>query len=115
MILGIANAARETGRKREYEAMGDVLQGLAFPGQAVRAGGSSMVAPLQVTTAMTGEAANSLINSLTIAQTPNQVARILSGYLGIPEEQLAAQFGPAQGPAVTGAGAGLGYQTLGKP
>lgn len=115
MILGIANAARETGRERQYEAMQDLLEGLSFPGKAVRAAGSTAVAPLQVTTAMTGELANTLINALTIAKTPNEVARILSGFLGIPEGQLAKQFGPAISPTVTGAGAGLGYQTLGRP
>jgi hypothetical protein len=120
MLLGLASAGRQAGRKRMAETKEDVLSNLAFPGQAIMAGGSSLlapgvvatealkqpgelirgagsslVAPLEVTSGLTGEALNTLINSLTIAQTPNQVSRLLGQFLGIPQQQLTEQMGPA--------------------
>ena len=120
MILGIAGAGRQAGRRVAGETREDIVSNLAFPGQAIMAGGSSMlapgivatealaqpgqliraagssyVAPLEVASAATGEVLNTLVNALTIAQTPNQVARLLGQYLGIPQQELTAQLGPA--------------------
>jgi hypothetical protein len=70
-------------------------EALKQPGQLIRGAGSSMVAPLEVSSGLTGEAVNTLINSLTLAQTPTQVGRLLGQFLGIPQEELTAQMGPA--------------------